>query len=760
MSQELALSLFSDLRSPDVAIRFSVLSRIENISWDDELINAFAVLTRTESDPTVRLYMRLILERAGRKPAAIDNAVMKKELAKLIEKPELDPLRLALLLEILPGDLAPVVGEMLKIRVLNDYPAVILPFVLRFIRKHRLSAFSDQVAALCRQRDQQVLAAAIETLEKLEPKQLESLLVPLLTNSNPAIRSRAVRILYRLDQQEALKHFEFMLFSPDRGDRNAAMFHAYFFPFARIESALLRFLAVESEPDLLKKAGYLFQVNPSNEPPLNLIEVIESSNGTRREIFSEILKGVLDARSRLLNRPVEELLSELKVACRNKKGAELVVQCRLAWETAGAVQRQAITGKLEQLAKAGIVQAGEALAALVMQPSAEAQKTSPDTQAIDLERLSSTERISIWKSSEEELNRWQQKIPELWASMNPEEKTVVLSRTLQTQNVGLARSIGHTALQDSNEIVVAATIETLQALDADIIFPLLPKLLNHPSAAVQSAAISVYSLYDKDQAIRLLEKMLARNSVTRASALFHLAQFDFPAVESILMNCLKIEDNAANLQKIEAILNSNIDEALLYKVFCLSRAEQSSRRVALENMFSRLAETLLSRNGDHSQTLIGLIDSLSGRLAGEKQKEANAPAWSLENIQKLRQQKIAEPVATTTPEPAGESLAIFAFSAFCSSGLIAWLIWIVILSPFLPETSENKARAGRPGEFTLIGTVEKVMPFAIEVKPDKENSTMQIILPKVRQGKRLEAKIRKTGNQGSAELLELISNEE
>ncbi len=757
MSQELALSLFSDLRSPDVSIRFSVLARLENISWDNELINAFAVLTRTESDPTVKLYMRLILERAGRKPAAaIDTQAMHQELARLIEQPGLDPLRLALLLEMLPADSASATGETLANRALNDYPAIILPFVLRFIRKHRLTAFTRQITALCNHRDPQILSAAVETLEKIEPQQLEPLLVPLLTNSNPAIRSRAVRLLYRLDRQEALKHFEFMLLSPDIGDRNAAMFHAYFFPFALIEPALLQFMAVESDPELLKKAGYLFQVNPALEPPLNLIEIIEGSSGSKREIFSEILKGVLNARSRLLNRPVDELLAELKAACRNKKGSELVAQCRLAWETAGPAQRHAIAGKLEQLARSGITAASEALNDLAVQTTGTSPEKPQEISAADLNRLSASERINIWKASDDVINRLQNEISVLWPTMNPEEKTVILSRILQTRCLSLARAIGHQALQDKNEIVVAATIETLQVLDPDIIFPLLPRLLAHPSTAVQSAAISVHSIYDKDQAVRLLEKMLGSNPVARASALFHLAQFDFPSVEKILMNCLKSEDNTANLQKIEAILSSNLDDRLLFQVFSLSRAEKGPRRAAIENMFSRLAGTLLERGGDQSKTLVGLIDTLTEQLNREKQKEACAPAWSLENIQKLRQQKAAP---TPLPDAAGENITAFALGTFAISGLVAWLLWAAVLNPLLPETPQTQNRTGRAGETTLTGTVEKVLPFAIEIKPDKAADTLQIVLPKVHQGRRLEARVRKAANANQAELLELINNE-
>ena len=756
MSQELTLSLFADLRSPDVAIRFSVLSRLENISWNDELSKAFAIMAQTESDPTVKLYMRLILERAGQKQqTSLDSTRLCQELTTLIQKPDTDQLRLALILEILPRDSIETAAAILKSRTLNDYPAIVLPFILRFIKKHRLTEMTGQIEPLCRHHNPQILAAAIETLEKLDPQKLENLLVPLLTNDNPGIRSRAVRLLFRLDPQEAIKHFQAMLFSPDLGDRNAAMFHAYFFPFEKIESAMLRFMAVESGPELLKKAGYLFQVNPGLEPPLNLIEIIEGSSGNRREIFSEILRGVLAARSRLLNRPGNELLDELKAACRKKKANELVAQCRLAWETANPAQRQAMAGKLEQLAKSGHAEARALLTDLDSEPavaSLPAEVIAPDA---DLAQMSSEARITIWKASDSEFNRRHPEIPGLWAKMNPEEKTVVLARILQTGNTALAREIGERAMRDSNEIVVAAAVETLQQLDADSIFPLLPSLIVHPSTAVQSAAISVYAIYDKDQAVRLLEKMLGQSATARANALFHLAQFDFPAVSNILMNCLMIEDNPANLQKIEAILTSNIDYELAYQVFVISRNENGTRRASLENMFSRLGNNLISRNNDRSLSLIGLIDQFAGRFAKEKEKSANAPAWSLENIKKLRQQKIIE----APPPVTNENLTAFALGAFAVSALTAWLIWVAILSPLLPSLPASQNDRLAPDETLLIGTVEKVMPFAVEIRPEGSSKNVQIILPKVQQGRRLRLRVKNPGSSGQAELMELLSHE-
>ncbi|MBU1108043.1 MAG: HEAT repeat domain-containing protein [Candidatus Riflebacteria bacterium] len=756
MSQELALSLFSDLRSHDPSVRFSVVSRIENIAWNEELINAFSILTQTECDPAIKLYMQLILERVSRdKGKQVDKNLILKEFDALAKQPESDSLRFVLMLESLEPDQLPLSLVALKENNWSEYSVLILPFVLKFIRKHRISEFIDQVENLCHHSDPQVLSAAIEVLERLAPHKIEPLLVPLLTNSNYGIRSKAVRILYRLDQQEALKHFEAMLFSSDKDEKDAAMFHAYFFPFDKIESLLLRFMAVETSPELLKKAGYLFQVNPDFNPPLHLIEIMEGTLGSKKEIFSEILRGVLNAQSRLLKKPVDELLEQLKRAYRNKKANELIAQCRLSWDASNATRKQAIVNKLEELAYKGFSSAKEALVVLGITDVELSCIEAPRMELLDLSSLDSKQRILIWKSVNEKFLDYSAQIIEIWNKMSSEEKILVLGKSLQFKAAALVKKIGARALKDTDDVVAAAAIECMMHLDTDTLFPQLPGLLNHTSTDVQSAAIKVYALYDKDQAVRLLEKMLTQSVTARSSALFHLAQFDFPSVQNVLFNCLQLEDDDSNLRKIEAIFASNIDLEMLYRVFRISRSEKDQRKSTVENIFSRLAEAYQQKSDDSSQTIISLVQNFSERLESERTKEAKAPAYSLENIQKLRIKKNA----ATPAIQKDDDLLRFTLAAFVGTGFIAWVIWLVVLSPFLPPPPKSTKTSLKAGESYLSGNIEKVMSHGISIKADGSNREVLLTLPDVQHGKLLKVRVKQHKQQDGttrAELIELI----
>ncbi|MBP7633415.1 hypothetical protein KBA41_04550, partial [Candidatus Ozemobacteraceae bacterium] len=115
MSQQIAYALFSDLRSPDPAVRFTVLTRIESITWTDELKVAFSVLAEAEADPATRLHMQMILARVSpdrARPIPADR--IQAEFERLAATPGDDPIRFVLLLEGLKKEHAPAAVLTLK----------------------------------------------------------------------------------------------------------------------------------------------------------------------------------------------------------------------------------------------------------------------------------------------------------------------------------------------------------------------------------------------------------------------------------------------------------------------------------------------------------------------------------------------------------------------------------------------------------------------------------------------------------------------
>jgi HEAT repeat protein len=309
------LNLFSDLHSPDPALRLSVLWRIEGIEWNPERIRILRDHVARETDPGVRFHLQKILARieaGGKTPATTEN--FRSELEKVLNTEPRDELSLALLLETGSSQEAPLVAMLLRDAGWPDFSQEVLPFVLRFLK--RFGSFEDvgPIEELCRHPNPRILTAAVEALEKLHPESLKPLIVPLLAGPSHGIRIRAVKLLFRWDAAEALHHFETMLFSSDPAEQRAAVSNSIFLPFADISEALLRFIAGQEDLTVLRDSGMLLCMNPALDLLLPLTAILETSAGEKRTIVAEILTGVIRSLSGagIVAKSPEEILNDLK----------------------------------------------------------------------------------------------------------------------------------------------------------------------------------------------------------------------------------------------------------------------------------------------------------------------------------------------------------------------------------------------------------------------------------------------------------------
>ncbi|NLI76805.1 MAG: HEAT repeat domain-containing protein [Candidatus Riflebacteria bacterium] len=765
MNPSLADSLFSDLRSPDPAIRFSVLSRLEALKGDPAILEGLAVLTGRETDPSTRFHMELILARAGRRSdggpgGAGSPARLFEEFEDLVRHPQDDPLRLVLLLENLPPEKSALAAMTLTEARWETFPDAVLPFVLGFLRLHGSPDQVPVIETLCRHPDARVLAAAVEALERLHPASLEPLIVPLLTNPNYGIRSRAVRLLYKLDPREALRHFEAMLGSDDANDREAAMFHAYFFPFEEIEPMMLRFLGVEDDPALLTKAGYLFQVNPRPDPPYALIEVMEASRGGKKKILADLVKGVLTTQSQLLDVPAAELLERLQTTYREKKAGEIVQQIRLSWPGADPAARQSLALRLQELAQRGFAAATAAAAELL--GTAAAPGLDPAGVAPrDLARLPAAARPAVWKAQAGRLAAFRAEIAALWPKMERGERIVLLQALRPGEDQALLEAVGELALADPDAGVLGEAVEKLAELVPDFLFPVLPKLVCHPSPEVQMAAIHVFALFDKRQALRLLEQMLAAPvPAARAQALFHLCRFDYPSIRPILLDRLRHETEPGNLEKIQAAFQANIDEPTLEQVYRIAAEEGGSRRVILDRLVTTLGQVLVDAGRAGADSLLALLERFRGNLEAERKQAERAKDYSLANIQRLRAEKArgAGPGGAAAAGRAGpaddEPIAAFALKAFAGFGAAAVVLYLAVLVPLLPVNALAGARAGGEGRI-VEGKVLTRGPDGVEIEPGAGKEPVRLLLPGT-VGGRLKARIRMLPPQGGRQRAEVL----
>ena len=607
-------SLLDDLRSPDPAIRCSVLPKIRQLDWTVERRETLRNFLTQESDVTTRFHVQQILHRIEEKVHSTPKDLLPKFEA-LLESPDRDYLALALCLEDLSAENAPLALITLREHNWPDFPAFFLPTILKFIQQYGSFEDCDTLEKLCRHHDPWVIAASIEALEKLGPNSLKDLVVPLLNNPSNGIRSRAIRLLTRWDPEEALRQFEEQLFSDDLDDRHAALLNAIFFPFPEIEPMLLQFLSLEQVPSLIAKAGILFQANPSPEEPLRLLELKGSCRGEKRQLIAEIYRGVLETlyQAKMVTQPPDQMAAELEELFQRRKTTQYLEQLQLALHSSDPQTREFAVRKLCLYANTSSVQ--DTKAALLTHARRE---TDPRIKHI-LENLVQLEKTKIGPTGalqdspipgltaeidalvatktedEQQINFTDtelddetpisddliladipQEITPSWLKTNREHFPSLLKTGSIDERMRLLTAIaGHGLpidapllfdfLRDNDPTVVATALDGLSSFNPQGLIPFLPELLRHPAPIVRATAIRAFALFDKRKAVALTERLIfSKRPEVREMGILNASQLDFPAMKDVLTKAILTEETPHLIRQILSILQTNTGDQLYF----------------------------------------------------------------------------------------------------------------------------------------------------------------------------------------------------
>ncbi len=755
--------LFNDLKSPDPAIRFSVLSRIEDMAWSDEHKEAFREIFAGEKDPGIRFHMQKVLARLD---SGDKNRSSLAAIEEQLKNPQRDEIDLALMLESVKRNEASAVAESLRRAEWPKFSQQLLPSVLKFLKKYGSAEDTAAIEKLCRHSDPRVLSAAIEALEKHNPERLKDLIVPLLINGNFGIRSRAVRLLHRWDPSEALRHFESMLFSNLENEKHAALYQAFFFPFKQIETLMLRYISVESDPEMIKKAGLIFMTNPERHMPARLLEVRQACVGIKQKLVDMILKGVLQSlyQAKIVNAAPDQMLQVLEAHFKEKRIRLFIEHHSNALKSPEAAVRLQSALKLGELARRGMEEARQVVEAYLPRerdlnnvrkiryfletgqleiqkapeparpetpPAPVAIKATPEA-AVKITRTaeklpekkppqeySAKERQSLIAAiSAENYEQYMAIIRPVFADMDTNEQISVIKRIERFG--GLSDSELLIGCLPSDEVnILESAIEALSVINPEALHPYLPQLIKHRYDEVKLAAIKVFSLFDKKQAISLVENMLLSiKPAQRQTAIFCLGSFDYHSISQTLINAFKSENDGENLQQISSILRSNADEDSFFKIYVDYKACKSSKKEEYEKLCRELATKIVE--AEPGRTIESLFAAGEELVTEEERKKTERAAYKLEKIQKIRENVDKNVVLDA-------SLARFTVFAYAIGAVLTALIWFLFLAPAPPVSPDAAPKAVKVRKImetiSIKGRVvisdDKQRTLAVETEPGR-----------------------------------------
>ncbi|NLI75390.1 MAG: hypothetical protein GX442_02965 [Candidatus Riflebacteria bacterium] len=775
-------SLLEDLRSRDPAVRFAALRRFDAYDWKPGEVTALAAAAAAERDARTRFILERLRRRLGPRGADGQEGSSRrvKEIEELLEAPERDELAIVLVLQEVTLVEAPLVAMALRAADWPGFSTAALPHLLAFFR--RFGSFEDGRALedLCRHPDPWVLGAAVEALERIHPESLKELIVPLLINPFPGIRSRAVRLLYRWDPQEALGHFEALLFSEDRQERESALAHAVFFPFSSIRDILLRFLGLEKDPELVRQAGALVTANPSPEVAGLLVSLVETTAGPGREAFELLLREVVQALAdaSLIAEPADVYLESLRQAWRRRQEEQQTRQFLAMLASPDPEARRTAQEGLDRLRAASPEEAGGAATPRRGRPPEALGKAGAreGPTARGFPDLPPDQRLAFLGAVTPE--GWAVARPHLSAFLvraNPAEKRALAAAAGRLRNKADGELI-LPLVKDPDPGVVALAVEAIGALHPDLLVPQFPGLLQHPADEVRTAALRVYARFDRKHALEQVETMMFSGQARQRSlAILAAGVFDFIAVRDLLLKVLEVEQDAGNLDQVAAILGNHPDPALLRTVLAVARRRQG-HLPAFWNTLTRSLADALATPAEPADQLLARLEK-ADTAAPARPAGSFPPPYALSAIQDLRRRQAVRPA----PVPAGGP-PIWEHPAFPrvagGVGVAALLLLVVWLArpgppaveeagPAAPSAGGAPAAARRETgpEVFLEGTVIFIDPSGqgILVRAEKPQSGKFFVqvggsrsLPRLEKGSRFGGKVRVTGQERQTTIAELL----
>lgn len=538
-----------------------------------------------------------------------------------------------------------------------SFPAPILPSFCHFFKKHGGIEDSQVLQNLTRHPDPTVITAAICALEKLDPGNLQGIIIPLLHSPKNEVKAQAIQAFYRWNKSEALKHLLKLMFSENENEVILALHHASFFPYPEIEPHLIRLLTMVSNPSILMRVSQIFKANANTDLPFRLFWVNRSLDGQHQSLVKGILLGVVRslADKKLISVSIQDYLTQLKEKVRAEELRILKDTCKvdndeteeIALPSIEVIQAPpAVTTNTVPIETEPV---GEAISPVITAVSEAkipvTQIKNPEVEFDNYASLSDQDRIQLLARAN--------------ASFFKNNRPRLLSMFAEAQGKELASLINlfgkFGQSEDSERIkkyfksdnpdVVCASIRALATLDPEYLCLYLPQFMQEKNGKVRMTATRVFVGIDRDRIRSLISSLITSNQLKQRMLGVSAAMLvDFNIIREPLLEAMSRETSEEIIEKLGIVLSSNPDRELLNSVYKISKTARTSLREEITKAVIMLAENL-SKALNHIST--------PDELLAEATK-----AYEEEKKQLKEQEKAAKEIGATAEAIAKEALSL------------------------------------------------------------------------------------------------------
>jgi hypothetical protein len=501
----------------------------------------------------------------------------------------------------------------------QNFPEEILPNFCQFFKKHGSIEDSPALIDLTRHPNPTVITAALAALEKLDPVNLQGIIIPLLDSPQNVIKAQAIQAFYRWNRAEALKHLVKLMFSENESDVVLALHHAAFFPYPEVEPHLIRLLTQVTSPSVLMRVSQIFKNNAHPELPFRIFWVNRSLDGQHQSLVKGILLGIVRALSdkKLIEGSVQDYLNQLKERVRREELSLLKETCKISGDDGddailpglddfdmappaelAPVARGTTFGKPtvadeKPAAKPSEITAEKIAEKPVERPAAPPPK-APEVEFDNFDSLSEQEKIQLLaRANAKFFADNKPKLLELLGSAQSKELAAIINLFGKFGQAGQDTERIKKLVKSDNPDIVCACIKALATLDAEFLCLYLPQFMQEKNGKVRMTATRVFVGIDRDRIKSLLTSMIgSANAKQRSLAVSTAMLVDFNIVRQPLLDALAKETSVEIIEKLGVVLSANPDRELLASVYKIAQTSRTSLRVEQQRVVQTLAEKL------------------------------------------------------------------------------------------------------------------------------------------------------------------------
>lgn len=480
----------------------------------------------------------------------------------------------------------------------QNFPAEILPTFCLFFKRHGNIEDSPALVELTRHPDPTVITAALAALEKIDPANLQSIIIPLLNSPQNVIKAQAIQAFYRWNRAEALKHLVKLLFSESEAEVVLALHHAAFFPFPEIEPHLIRLLTQVTNPSVLMRISQILKNNAHIELPFRIFWVNRTLDGQHQSLVKGILLGIVRALAdrKLIEGSVQDYLNQLKERVHREELNLLKETCQISKEEGDAILPTLEEFDTPPAELSPSISAGTASVSVETRPVEVQVSQPPRPVEIDFEnyaQLSEQDKIQLLaRANRNFFNENKARLSELLTSAQGKELAAVISLYGKYGQMNECERIKKLVKSD-NPDVICACIKALSTLDSEYLCLYLPQFMQEKNGKIRMTATRVFVGIDRDRIKSLLTSMIgSANTKQRSLAIATAMLVDFNIVRQPLLDALAKETSVEIIDKLGVVLSTNPDRELLASVYKISLTSKTTLRAEQQRVVQMLAEKL------------------------------------------------------------------------------------------------------------------------------------------------------------------------